>query len=117
MTKAKNKKLVVKPPNLLVALIRQLLFQRLGVFALITVTLLSAFSLVLVAHEKRQLFAQLNELNKERDQLDIEFRELRLEQRIQADPTRLQEIATTQLQMKTLDLKTERIIKRINDSE
>ena len=117
MSKANNKKQVIKPPNLLFALVEHVFIKRVGMFLLVTLTLISAFSLILVAHEKRQLFAQLEELNKERDQLDIEYRQLRLEQRHLAEPTRLQKIATEELDMKTLDLKSERIIKQVKDSE
>ena len=117
MTKSRNKKNAIEPPHLLVAVVRHLFMKRFGVMLLVTTTLASAFFLVLLTHEKRQLFAELEQLNKERDQLDDEWRQLRVEQRHLADPFRLQVEAEEHLDMKILDLKSERIIKRVKDSD
>ena len=117
MTKSRNKKNVIKPPHLLVAVLRHLLLRRVGTMLLVTTTLVSAFFLVQLTHEKRQLFAEMEQLNKQRDELDDEWRQLRLEQRHLADPFRLQEEAEENLDMKILDIKSERIIKRVKDSE
>lgn len=115
--KSRNKKNTIKPPNLLVAILRHLLLKRLGVMLLVTTTLASAFFLVLLTHEKRQLFAELEQSNIERDLLDDEWRNLRTEQRHLGEHSRLQVEAEKNLDMKILDLKSERIIKRVKDSD
>ena len=117
MTKSRNKKNVITPPHLLVAVARHLFLKRVGTMLLVTTTLASAFFLVLMTHEQRQLFAEMEQLTKQRDELDDEWRQLRLEQRHLADPFRLQGEAEQHLDMKVLDIKSERIIKRVKDSE
>jgi len=117
MPKTRNKKNAIEPPALIGALFNQLFVQRVGLFVLLVLTMASAFSLVLVTHEKRQLLAEQEQLNKEADALDIERRNLTTEQRMLGEHTRLEDVATEKLGMKTLDLKSERIIKRVKESE
>ena len=117
MAKAHNKKNVIEPPALVSAMVKQLFVQRLGTFLLLIVTIVSAFSLVLLTHEKRQLLAEMEHLTQERDELDVEQIKLKTEQRTLAEQTRIEQIAKDNLGMKTLELKSERIIKRVRDDE
>lgn len=117
MAKARNKKNAIEPPALLGALVKQLFVQRLGTFLLLMVTLVSAFSLVLLTHEKRQLLAEMEQLTQERDELDVEQLKLKTEQRTLGEQTRIEQVAKDNLGMKTLELKSERIIKRVQDDE
>jgi len=82
---------------------------------LLSLVLGSAFLLIIKSHEQRQLYAQLEEYEQHRDQLDIEWRELRLEQRVMAEHSRLEQIAKNKLGLKNLDLKSERIVRRVKD--
>jgi cell division protein FtsL len=84
---------------------------------LATLTLSSAFGLVVLTHEQRQAYAELEQLNIDRDALDVEERELTLEQRTLAEHSRLEEIAKQDLGMKTLDLRSERIVKQVKESD
>ncbi len=117
MKKSRNKKNTIQPPNLMMAVLQHLLLRRISTLLLVICTLISAFSLVLLTHEKRQSFAELEKLQIERDQLDIRDRELKLEQRMLAEHARLEDVAKEELDMKTLDLKSERILKRIKNSD
>lgn len=83
---------------------------------LATATLVSAFYLVVQTHEQRQLYAELEQLNKQRDDLDVELRELRLEIQMLAEHSRLENEAED-LGMKKLDLKSEKIVKPVKDSD
>lgn len=75
----------------------------------------SAFVLIIQSHEQRQLYAELEKLEQQRDQLDIEWRELRLEQRVMAEHSRLETIAKEKIGLVNLDLKSERIVRRVKD--
>ena len=117
MAKTRNKNNAIEPPSLVEGLLKQLLVQRVGLFLLMLLTLVSAFSLVLLSHENRQLLAELEQQNKGRDELDIEYRKLTTEQRTLGEQTRIEAVAKENLGMKTLELKSERIIKRVEDSD
>ena len=77
--------------------------------------LISAFTLIDMSHEQRQLYAELEKLQQHRDQLDVEWRRLRIQQRVMAEHSRLEQLATTKLGMQNLDLKSERIVRRVVD--
>ncbi|GGA74350.1 cell division protein FtsL [Neiella marina] len=61
--------------------------------------LASAFAVVQLAYDNRQLTAQLDELKQQRDHLDIEWRHLRLEEGALAEHSRISRKATKQLGM------------------
>jgi cell division protein FtsL len=74
---------------------------RLVVFAvLIPATIASAVGVVYTRHEHRQHFIQLSRLERERDELNIEFGRLQLEQATWAETSRIEQVAAQQLGMK-----------------
>ena len=60
----------------------------------------SAIGVVYARHEHRQLFVQLSALEKARDELNIDFGRLQLEQATWAESNRVDQIARTRLGMK-----------------
>ena len=56
--------------------------------------------MVFARHEHRQLFIQLTALEKARDELNIEFGRLQLEQATWAESTRIDQVARERLGMK-----------------
>ena len=69
------------------------------VFMLILV-LISALGVVYVKHQSRKLFVELQALQKNRDELNIEWGKLLLELSTLATPTRVERIARDELGMK-----------------
>jgi cell division protein FtsL len=67
---------------------------------LIIANVLSAIGVVYARHEHRQLFIRLTRLEKTRDELNIEFGRLQLEQATWAESNRIDQIARTRLGMK-----------------
>ena len=68
---------------------------------LILANLISAIGVVHARHRHRQLFVELSRLEKSRDELNIEFSRLQLEQATWAESNRVDQIARTRLGMKT----------------
>ncbi len=114
MSKVRHK---LKPPGAMKAVIVGLFKGHLGSFLLMMSILASAFTLIITSHEQRRLYAELETLQQQRDELDVEWRRLRLEQRVMAEHSRLEELARIKLGMKTLDLKSERIVRQVNGSD
>lgn len=69
------------------------------VFALAAAVALSALGVVYSKHEGRQLFAELEELNRARDDLNAEWGMLQLEQGAWATHSRIERIARERLEM------------------
>lgn len=70
------------------------------VLALVVVAdVLSAIGIVFARHEHRQLFIELTRLEKSRDDLNIEFGRLQLEQATWAESNRIDQVARTRLGM------------------
>ncbi len=67
------------------------------VFALICV--LSAIALVYTKHESRKLFVELESLTDERDELNIEWGQLQIEQSTWATHARIEQVATDDLSL------------------
>jgi len=67
---------------------------------LIAANVLSAIGVVFARHEHRQLFITLSKLEKARDELNIEFGRLQLEQATWAESNRIDQVARTRLGMK-----------------
>jgi len=61
--------------------------------------LLSALGVIRAKHENRKLFVQLQALEKERDQMNVEWGQLQLEQGTWATSSRVEEIARKRLGM------------------
>ena len=67
---------------------------------LLLANIASAIGVVYARHEHRQLFIQLTALEKARDELNIEFGRLQLEQATWAESNRIDQVARTKLGMK-----------------
>ncbi|MEQ1512176.1 MAG: cell division protein FtsL [Lysobacteraceae bacterium] len=74
---------------------------RVIVVVLILANLISAIGVVHARYRHRQLFVELSRLEKSRDELNIEFSRLQLEQATWAESNRVDQIARTRLGMKT----------------
>ena len=72
---------------------------RLMLAVLIAANMLTAIAVVFARHEHRQLFIQLSKLEKARDELNIEFGRLQLEQATWAESNRIDQVARTRLGM------------------
>jgi cell division protein FtsL len=67
---------------------------------LVAANVLSAIAVVFARHEHRQLFIALTRLERARDELNIEFGRLQLEQATWAESNRIDQVARTRLGMK-----------------
>jgi cell division protein FtsL len=67
---------------------------------LVVANVLSAIGVVFARHEHRQLFIALSGLEKSRDELNIEFGRLQLEQATWAESNRIDQVARERLGMK-----------------
>jgi cell division protein FtsL len=74
--------------------------MRFLVAVLIMLNVATAIGLVFVRYRHRELFVELTVLEKNRDELNIEFGQLQLEQATMADDARIEQIAHTRLGMK-----------------
>lgn len=72
---------------------------------LLVLLLVSAVSVVYVSHLNRHAFTDYQLALKERDQLDIEWGQLLLEQSALAQHARVEQIARERLAMKTPDIR------------
>jgi len=69
------------------------------VFAFATVCVFSAMALVYTKHESRRLFVELEQLTQERDELNIEWGQLQIEQSTWATHARIEQVATDDLSL------------------
>ena len=67
---------------------------------LILAAVASAIAVIYERYDHRHLFVQLSRLERERDELNIEFGRLQLEQATWAETSRIEQVATGQLGMK-----------------
>ena len=67
---------------------------------LIIANVVSAIGVIYARHRHRQLFVELSRLEKSRDELNIEFGRLQLEQATVAESNRIDQIARARLGMK-----------------
>jgi len=63
----------------------------------------SALGVVYSKHQSRQLFVELTALQKQRDDMNVEWGQLQLEQSTWATHVRIENTASTRLQMKQLE--------------
>ncbi len=68
------------------------------VFAVVCV--ISAIALVYTKHESRNLFVELEQLTSERDELNIEWGQLQIEQSTWATHARIERVAVEELSLK-----------------
>ena len=73
---------------------------RLLLALLLLADIASAIAVVQARHRHRQLFVQLDRLQKQRDELNIEFGRLQIEQATWAESNRIDQIARTRLGMR-----------------
>jgi cell division protein FtsL len=73
---------------------------RLLIAILLAANVLSAIGVVFARHEHRQLFIALTKLERSRDELNIEFGRLQLEQATWAESNRIDQVARMRLGMK-----------------
>ena len=73
---------------------------RVLVIILVVANVITAIGVVHARHRHRQLFVELSALEKARDELNIEFGRLQLEQATWAESNRIDQVARTRLGMK-----------------
>ena len=74
--------------------------MRFLVIVLLAANVLAAIGVVHARHQHRQLFVELTGLVDERDELNIDFGRLQLEQATWAEANRIDQVARTRLGMK-----------------
>lgn len=74
---------------------------RLLLIVVVVANIATAIAVVYARHQHRVLFVQLNQLDKARDELNIEFGRLQLEQATVGESNRVERIARERLGMKT----------------
>lgn len=79
-------------------------------YILLALVVISAFSVIYYTHVNRQTTSELELLFTQRDELDIEWRNLLLEQNSLAEHSAIESNATKLLNMKRPDAKSEIII-------
>jgi cell division protein FtsL len=73
------------------------------VFVFVAVCVMTAMGLVYTKHESRKLFVELEELTDERDELNIEWGQLQIEQSTWATHARIEQVATDDLKLERPD--------------
>ena len=73
---------------------------RLVLVALVAACVISAIGVVHARHAHRQLYVDITRLERTRDELNIEFGRLQLEQATWAESNRIDQVARTRLGMK-----------------
>lgn len=84
--------------------------QNVLVVALIVAVMMSAIAVIEAKHQGRKRFAQLQALEKERDQMNVEWGQLQLEQGTWATHSRVERIARSRLNMRVPDAEATVII-------
>jgi cell division protein FtsL len=69
------------------------------VFVFAAVCVVSAIALVYTKHESRKLFVELEQLTDERDELNIEWGQLQIEQSTWATHARIEQVAADDLKL------------------
>ena len=73
---------------------------RLIIAVLVIANIVTAIGVVNARHEHRQMFVQLSKLERARDELNVDFGRLQLEQATWAEANRINQVARTKLGMK-----------------
>ncbi|NMM41453.1 cell division protein FtsL [Pseudoalteromonas arctica] len=98
-----------RQPNLFLEIIKGLGANKLT-SALLVVIFVSSLSVVQVTHFARQELIEQDQLLQERDELDLEWRYLLVEEEFYSQHARIEEIAIEQLQMKRSTSQDEQVI-------
>ncbi len=80
--------------------------------ALVLAVLASAIGVIYAKHEGRKQFVQLQALERERDQMNVEWGQLQLEQGTWATHSRVERVARKRLGMEMPDAKSVVIIRQ-----
>lgn len=80
-----------------------------GIFSVLVVS--SALGVVYAKHQNRKLFVELNQLERVRDEMNIEWGQLQLEQSTWSTHARIEKTARTKLNMTQLDMSQVVVIK------
>ncbi|MGH1461378.1 MAG: cell division protein FtsL [Neptuniibacter sp.] len=88
----------------------ELLRPFLAVFLFVVVVLVSSLAVIMISFEYRQLFNQHQELIKQRDELQVEWGQLLLEQSAWSANNRVEQQAVKQLGMKVPDIEQIEIV-------
>lgn len=86
------------------------ILQHMVSYILLVLVVVSAFSVIYYTHVNRQTTSELEQLFTQRDELDIEWRNLLLEQNSLAEHSAIESKAEKLLNMKRPDAKSEIII-------
>jgi cell division protein FtsL len=100
----------VQRKSLLTLDIWQDILQHFVSYILLALVVVSAFSVIYYTHVNRQTTSELEQLFTQRDELDIEFRNLLLEQNSLAEHSAIESKAKKLLKMKRPDAQSEVII-------
>lgn len=85
--------------------------QQLVISLLLLAVITSAMTVVYMKHQSRRLFVELEKLNKQRDGMNTEWRQLQLEQSTWATHSRIESVATQKLRMRNVEYENTVIIK------
>ena len=96
--------------NLLLILVTELTRHKLRVLLFIAV-IVSALAVILSTHHNRQQNIALEELMREKDQLDVEWRNLVLEQRALTEHNRIEAMVEKELDMLRPGVKDEVVVR------
>jgi len=72
-------------------------------FLLFTLVCISGVGIVFLEHQKRELFSDYQNLIKERDAIQVEWKKLQIQSSESSSGLRLENIARSKANMKTLD--------------
>lgn len=96
--------------NLLLILVNDLLRNKLRIFLFVLVVT-SAMAVILSTHHNRQQVIALEQLMREKDALDVEWRNLVLEQRALTEHNRIESLVQKQLNMHRPSVEEEIIVR------
>tara|TARA_B100001123_G_scaffold359862_1_gene415567 strand:- start:56 stop:265 length:210 start_codon:yes stop_codon:yes gene_type:complete len=68
--------------------------------------------MIFIKHESRELFIELEDLKQVRDELNIQWTELKSQENRWANPVRIEQLATENLEMHKPNIESMRIYKK-----
>jgi len=84
---------------------------------LLAILVLSALAVIYMSFQNLTLMNQIGSLERERDKLDIERRNLRLEQSAISEHSRIEMIAREKLSMELIDIEKEHFVRNEHQEE
>jgi cell division protein FtsL len=72
----------------------------------------SAISMIFIKHESRELFIELEGLKQARDELNIQWSELKSQENRWANPVRIEQLASENLEMHKPNIESMRLYKK-----